>query len=93
MGLLITMVLGLLAAVAATYTEDQVKEWLDDFLMAEQRLSPAELRLFALLAYLMLAALLSWVIGNGGAVPLIFGAMLGIFIPRAIDGFVSSNKD
>ena len=85
--MLITLILGALASAGATYAEPHVKRALDDLLMAEQRLTPPELRLFTLLICLFAAALLAWLIGNGGAVALTFGALLGVFIPRAIDGF------
>ncbi len=85
--MLITVILGGLAAAGATWAEPWVKQGLEGMLMAEQRMTPAELRLFTLLVCLFGAAVLSWLIGNGGAVSLTFGALLGVFIPRALNGY------
>lgn len=90
--MLITLILGALAAAFATYAEPWVKQGLENVLLAEQRLTPPELRLFTLLACLFAAAVLSWLIGNGGAVTLTFGALLGVFGPRAIDGFRTRDR-
>ena len=82
-----TLVLGLLAGVAAPYAEPHVKRALDSALMAETPLSAAELRAFSLAVCLVAAAILAWLMANGSAVTLSVGAAIGVFGPRLIARF------
>ena len=82
-----TLVLGLLAGVAAPYAEPHVKRALEGALMAETPLSAAELRAFSLAVCLVVAAILAWLMASGGAVSLSVGAAIGVFGPRVIARF------
>ena len=75
-------VLGLIAGAVAPYAEPHVKRALEEALMATTPLDGAELRGLALALCLLVAALLGWLITDGGAVALTLGAVLGVFGPR-----------
>ena len=85
-----TLILGLVAGVAAPYSEPNIKRMLDSATLAETSLTDAELRGLALTICLLVAALVASVLtGGGGAVSLMVGAVLGVFGPRIIARFQS----
>jgi hypothetical protein len=91
--MLITMILGALAGAGATWLEPPLRQGLENLLLAEQRLSAAELRLMSLALCLLAAAVLAWLFTHhAGAVPLAFGAVLGVLIPRAVEGFRAAGR-
>ena len=79
-----TLVLGIIAGAAAPYVEPQIKKILENALMAETALSAVEMRAFALAICLLVGALASWLLSDGGAVALTLGGALGVFGPRLI---------
>lgn len=87
--MLISFILGALAAVVAASAEPHVKRALENTLMAEQKMSAVDLKIFAFAVTLLVAALLANVIGNGGAVSLTLGAVVGLIVTR----IVSSPKE
>ncbi|MCG6904545.1 MAG: hypothetical protein LJE68_17890 [Rhodobacter sp.] len=84
-----TLVLGIVAGVVTPYVEPHVRRILENALMAETPLTPAELRALALAICLLAAALVSRLLASGGAVSLCLGAVLGVFGPRLIERFSS----
>ncbi|MDF0602715.1 hypothetical protein P1J78_18400 [Psychromarinibacter sp. C21-152] len=82
--MLITLILGALAAVVAASAEPHVKRALENTMMAEQALSPVDLKIFAFAVTLFVAAILSNIIGNGGAVSLTLGAVAGLIFTRLV---------
>ena len=77
-------ILGALGAAAAPYAEARIKGLVEDALMAETPMSPAELRSMALVICLVIAALAAWILTSGGALALTLGALLGVFGPRIL---------
>lgn len=82
--MLVTIILGAGAGVLAPHAEGFIKRMLTDALMAETPISDAEMRMLSFALCLLGAALLAWFMGNGGAVALAIGAMLGAFGPRIV---------
>ena len=80
-----TFILGILAAVLAPHAEPHVKRGIESVLMAEQKLDSVELRQVAFAVCLLLAAALAWLLDDGSALALAFGAAVGVFGPRLID--------
>ena len=88
-----TLILGLVAGVAAPYSEPNIKRMLESATMAETSLTGPELRGLALTTCLLVAALVASILsGGGGAVSLMVGAVLGVFGPRVIARFRSGNE-
>ena len=82
--MLVTLILGAGAGVLAPHTEGFIKGLLNSALMAETLISAAEMRMLSFAICLLAAALLAWLMGNGGAVALAFGAVIGAFGPRIV---------
>jgi len=82
-----TLILGLVAGVAAPYAERHVKSRLEAAAMADTSLSAAELRALALVVCLLVAAIVARILFSGGAIALLVGAALGVFGPRIIARF------
>lgn len=79
----LTFLLGAAAGWGAEYAEDHVRRILAAALAIEEgEVSPLEMRSITLVVVLLGAALLSWILGGGGAVALMFGATLGVLVPR-----------
>lgn len=85
-----TLILGALAGVGAPYAEPKIKEFLDQVMLAETPIQPAEMKLFSLAVCLVAAAILSMVFGEAHAVPLTLGAAAGVFGPRLIEKYKAS---
>ena len=78
-----TLILGIAAGMLPKHAEPHLKPLLGNVLGAETPISPMELRIFSLVACLVLAALLSHVFGDGSALGLAIGAAIGVIWPRA----------
>ncbi len=85
-----TFILGILAGAGAPYAEPKIKQFLDQVMLAETPIEPAELKLFSLSVCLAGAAILSMIVGEAHAVPLTFGAVAGVFGPRLIEKYKAS---
>ena len=77
-----TLILGIVAGVAAPKMEHRVKRAVEDTLMAETPLHGVELRGISLYMCLLIAAVLSSILFSGGAIALTLGCVIGIFGPR-----------
>ena len=75
--MILTFILGALAGVGAVFAEGALKDPLSSL-----NLTAMELRLIAFALCLLVAALLSAVIGNGGGIALTLGAVVGVFVPK-----------
>ena len=82
--MLITLLLGIAAAIAAAHFEPRIKRLLDSAAMADLPLNDQERRMISFALCLLAAAILSGMLGNGSAVTLSFGALIGVFGPRVI---------
>lgn len=83
--MLMTVILGIIAGVAAPYSEQHVKKALESLTLADSPLTEKELSLLSFSSCLVIAAILAWIFGNGSALALAVGAALGVFGPRLID--------
>ncbi|MCV6592918.1 MAG: hypothetical protein OIF48_08210 [Silicimonas sp.] len=81
--MLVSFLLGAAAGWGAGFAEDHVRHGLCAALGIEPgEVSAIEMRSITLIIVLFAAALLSWILGSGGAVSLMFGATLGVLVPR-----------
>lgn len=88
--MLATLILGILAGIAAPRVEPQVKGALDSVLLSEVPLSETELRLFSFALCLLAAALLAMIFGKPHALALALGGALGVFGPRLMAKYKAS---
>jgi len=77
--MILTFILGVIAAAVAPFAEEPINEALSGM-----NLTVIERRLVAFAVCLLAAAAISAVIGSGGGLALMVGALLGLFIPRAM---------
>ena len=87
-----TLILGILAGLGAPYAEPHVKRALENLLLADPPVSPAELRLFSFALCLAAAAALAWLFGDDGALVLAVGAAVGVFAPRAVERYQAGRR-
>ena len=85
-----TFILGLLAGWGAPYAEPRIKDFLQGVLLDDVPVAPREMSLLSFAACLLGAALVSAVLASSQALPLVFGAAVGVFGPRVIDKWKSS---
>ena len=83
--MLADLILGIAAGAGAPYAEPRLKSALENMLLSDAPLTASELKLVSLAACLVGAAILSYVFGEGEALPLTLGAVVGVFGPRIID--------
>ncbi len=83
--MILTLILGMAAGAGAPYLEDQVKRALENIALAGAPLSALELRVASFALLLFGAAILAWLFGNGSAIALSLGAVLGVAAPRIIE--------
>lgn len=80
--MLITFILGALAGLLAPAAEPHLNRVVSSVMMADPNLGDVESRQLAFAVTLLCAALIAWLMGNGGAVSLTLGAVVGVFGPR-----------
>ncbi len=81
--MLLTLLLGGLAGWGAGFGEDHVRKLLAQaFDIDAAAIRPVELRSITLVVALFLAALVAWAIASPSAVALMFGALIGVLVPR-----------
>ncbi len=87
--MLITLILGIAAGFGASRAERHVRQMLTNTLLSDPPITPLELRLFSFALCLLAAGVLAALLGDGSAVDLALGAVLGVFAPRAIASYRS----
>jgi hypothetical protein len=83
--MLADLILGIAAGAGAPYAEPRIKAALENMLLSDAPLTGSELKLVSLALCLVGAAILAYVFGDGGALTLTVGAVIGVFGPRIID--------
>ena len=83
--MLADLLLGIAAGALAPHAEPRIRQALKGVLLAEAPLSAMEGRLASFAACLAGAALLAHVFGEGEALALALGGLLGVFAPRILD--------
>ncbi len=84
--MLISLILGLAAALLAPRLEPHVRAWSADLWPADRPAPPAapdETRALTFAVALVIAAVLAHLLAYGSAFWLTFGALLGVLVPRA----------
>lgn len=81
-----TFILGAIAGWAAPFAEEKIRPHVEQHLPGRKP-EPVEMRSISLAACLLIAAIVAWLTGSGGAVPLALGAALGVLGPRLSDKF------
>lgn len=79
------LILGIAAGAGAPYAEPHIRKSLEGMLLADAPLTAMELRLVSFAICLTGAAVLALIFGEGNALPLAIGSLIGIFAPRIID--------
>jgi len=77
-----TFILGLAAGWGAAYAEPWVKKALDNILKGGSEVGAVELRMTTFVACLLAAAILAMILAEPHALPLAFGAAVGVIAPR-----------
>ena len=77
-----TFILGLAAGWGAPYAELRVSAILGKITLGGSEVGPVELRMITFAACLLGAAILAMFLTNPHAVPLAFGAAVGVIAPR-----------
>jgi len=77
-----TFILGLAAGWGAPYAEPRVSAILGNVLKGGSEVGPVELRMITFAACLIGAAILSMILTDPHALPLAFGAGVGVLVPR-----------
>jgi len=81
---LATVILGVLAGALAERAEPHVRRTARNIMMAEAPATAVEWRLLSFAVCLVCAALLALFLGDGGALALSVGAVIGVFAPRVV---------
>jgi hypothetical protein len=83
--MLADLILGIAAGAGAPYAEPRIKQALEGVLLADAPMSAMELRLVSFALCLVAAAVLALIFGEGEALPLALGSVVGVFGPRILD--------
>lgn len=83
--MLADLILGIAAGAGAPYAEPRIRKALEGVLLADAPLTAMELRLAAFALCLTGAAALAHVFGEGEALALALGGLIGVFAPRILD--------
>lgn len=86
---MITLILGIIAGIAAPRAEPHISRALAAVFLAEAPMTAIELRMFSFTVCLVAAAILAAVFDQGSAIGLALGAALGVFAPRLIERYKS----
>ena len=91
--MLADLILGIAAGAGAPYAEPRIKSALEGVMLAEAPMTALELRMASFAACLVGAAVLALIFGEGEALPLALGALVGVFGPRIIDRLQGSRRN
>jgi hypothetical protein len=83
--MLASIILGIAAGACTPYAEAHAKTALESVVLSDAPLTPIELRMVTFAALLFVAAILAGIVGDGSAVAVTFGGVLGVFAPRIIE--------
>ncbi len=91
--MLLDILLGIIAGYVAPHAEDRVRRGVAAVTLADPPLAAVELRLVSFSLCLFVAAVIAKLVGEGDAVALSLGAVLGVFAPRLIDRWRGRTDD
>ena len=83
--MLADLILGIAAGAGAPYAEPRIKQALEGMLLSDAPMTAMELRMVSFALCLTGAAVLAYVFGEGEALPLALGSVVGVFGPRILD--------
>jgi hypothetical protein len=83
--MLADLILGIAAGAGTPYAEPRIKQALEGVLLSDAPMTAMELRMVSFALCLVGAAVLAYVFGEGEALPLTLGAVVGVFGPRILD--------
>jgi NhaP-type Na+/H+ or K+/H+ antiporter len=83
--MLADFILGIAAGAGAPYAEPRIRQALEGMLLSEAPMTAMELRMVSFAICLVGAALLAHIFGEGEALALALGSVVGVFGPRILD--------
>lgn len=83
--MLADLILGIAAGAGASWAEPKVKQALEGMLLSDAPLTGQELKFASFAVCVVGAALLAHVFGEGEALAVAIGALIGVFGPRIVD--------
>ena len=83
--MLADFILGIIAGAGAPYAEPRIRKALEGMLLSDAPMTAMELRLVSFAICLVGAAILAHIFGEGEALALALGSVVGVFGPRILD--------
>jgi hypothetical protein len=83
--MLADFILGIIAGAGAPYAEPRIRKALEGMLLSDAPMTAMELRMVSFAVCLVGAAILAHIFGDGEALALAAGSLVGVFGPRILD--------